>query len=191
MKEKKFYKKIVIITSVSVVLAGIILILCLLWMRTPGIHFLFGFMRADTREMCYIYDAEKDEFLGQTEVIIKGKGNGITKRFKGEMSVEGYKIEGEPIDYTESFMQGSVWKAHYTGTGKLKRDKNGEEYWGAGISKYSYVFCINTKNSDEYCVIVLGENDEYLHIIHATSEKEAKSVYQKLILPSEVNEILE
>ena len=45
------------------------------------------------------------------------------------------------------------------------------------------VYILTVKEKD-------GENDEYLHIIHATSEKEAKSVYQKLILPSEVNEIL-
>lgn len=179
MKGKKFNKKIVMISAVFIVMIGVIITICVLWMRSPGIHFLLGFMRADSKEKCYIYDSEKDEFLGQTEVTIKGRSNGITKKFRGEVSVDGYELDAAPVDESEADTENSIWETVYHGAGKMKKDENGEDYWGAAVSSYLYHVRINTKNSDEYCIAVSGV-DEGIFIIHAASEKEARVLFKKI-----------
>lgn len=189
MKEKILKKKIVI-PAVLVVIAGIC-IACVLWIRTPGIHFLFGLMHADVKEKCYIYDVEKDEFLGQTEVMIRGRGNGITKKFRGEMSVDGYGVEG--ADGDDSFpidREGIVWRTMYVGYSLVtKKDEEGNEYAKPKRSKFFYFLYVNTRNSDEFCLAVAG-GDESFHVIHAASEKEARQVFEKLLTPVDEEKIL-
>lgn len=179
MKEKKIPKKIILIPIVLVLIAAVT-VACDSWMRTPGIHFMLGFMRADIKDTCYIYDSDKDEFLGQTEVMIKGRGNGITKKFRGEISVDGYAIEEELPEYTPIHMIDSIWQTEYAGFWKIKKDKNGEEYLEAAFSKYSYYLRINTKNSREYMIAVSNtEDNDCPFMIHAASEKEARKLFQK------------
>ena len=100
----------------------------MLWMRTPGIHFLFCFVHADLKEKCYLYNPKEDKFLGQTEVVIKGSGNGITKVFDGEVLVAGYELEGETVDSIPMQKEDSIWNMQYACvTGSIKENSEGVE----------------------------------------------------------------
>lgn len=159
-------------------------IACILWMYKPGIHFIPGFMHADVRENAYLYDAGKEAFLGETEVMIKGSGNNITKKFKGEISVSGYELEGGKPDSVPIDKEGSIWKVMYAGFGKMGKDEDGTERWEAAISDISYYLQLDVRDSDNFVVSILDSNPpgSSLFVISADTEEKAKEVFQSIVL---------
>lgn len=186
MRERVKAKKTIIIIAVLVLIIGIGTG-CALWMRTSGIHFLFGFMRADVKEKCYLYNPKEDKFLGQKEVVIKGGGNGVTKKFNGEISVDGYEIEGDSVNDSPMERNDSVCMTTYAGiTGAMEKKEEGTEYWKSQVSERIYTVYVDVKNSDDFSICV-GEAEEPLYVVHAASEEKAREVFQKVVLQGKEN----
>lgn len=173
-------KKAVILTIAAILLIGIC-IGCMLWMRTPGVHFLFGFIRADLKENGYLYNPKEDKFLGQTNVVIKGNGNGITGKFNGEVSVAGYEVEGKPFaDISKG--KDSIWSIYYIGiSGSMKENSSDIEAWTPEFSTLRYFVDFDTKNSNDFSIAIMGI-EEPLYVVHAATEEEAREVFQAVVM---------
>lgn len=185
VKKNKARKRVIFI-AVMIFAVGIGII-CILWMDTPGIHFLFGFMHADVRENCYLYNPKEDKFLGKTEVVIRGQENGITKKFNGEISVVSYEVKGETnIDFS-TYREGAIWMMTYAGiAGTLRENEEGIESWKAKVDERMYTVYVNVKNSDDF-VIEVGESEEPLYAVHAVSEQKAREVLKQIVLQGKGN----
>lgn len=187
MREMMKNKKKTVILAVAVILMIGICTACMLWMRTPGIHFLFGFVHADLKEKCYLYNPKEDKFLGQTEVVIKGNGNGITKKFDGEVSVVGYELEGEPVDSILMQEENSIWNMQYVCvTGSMKENSEGVKSWTPEVNPNCYVVNVDTKNSGDFSIAIAGM-EEPLYVVHAVSEEKAREVFQTVVIQGREN----
>lgn len=188
MKGKLKTRKSAIIIAAVIFITGII-VFCISWIHMPGIHFLFGFMHADVREDCYLYNPKEDKFLGQTEVTVKGGGNFITGKFNGEISVAGYEINGEPTHDIPMSMEDSILTILYVGiTGKMEKNDEGTEYWMSDFSERNYIMYIDQKNTDGFSVSV-GKEKEHIYAVHAVSEEKAREVFKKTVLRGHENVI--
>lgn len=186
MKGKLKAKKKVIIIAIMVLIMGIGMT-CVLWLRMPGIHFLFGFMHADVKENCYLYNPKEDRFLGQTEVVIKGGGNGITNKFNGKISVAGYEVKGESFQNLPMERENYIWMTTYAGVnGVMEKNEEGMEFWKSKVSERIYVVYVNVKNSDDFALWV-GESKAPLYVVHAGSEEKARKVFQTVVLQGKEN----
>ena len=173
----KKIKKILLL--VLVFIAGIVFI-CVLWMHTPGIHFLFGFMHADVKESCYLYNPNKEKFLGKTEVVVRGWRNGITKKFYGTISVAGYEAVGaRNFDDFSAERENSKILIIYGGMEHtLKVDSSGGEYWDSEM-KYQYWAYIDTRNNNDFIIDIVDDASNNIYTICADTEEEAKDKFKK------------
>jgi len=168
-------------TIIVVFVIGIC-IACVLGMFRPGIHFMPGFVHADVKDTCYVYDFDQEKFIGQTEVVIKGFD--VMKKFNGKVSVAGYEVTTSPIDSIMTSVNDSIWSVSYTGIGgSMIADSKGEEHWESEFDKYLYYLEVDVDNSDTYVVTIADiEANKSLYAIHAESEEKAWGVFQSLVL---------
>lgn len=172
MKKRKY---ILLLTIVLIVGVGTVSVL---WIRSPGIHFFLGFMHADVKESCYLYNPDEEKFYGKADAAIQGWRNGITQRFYGTISVAGYEVPGVFDNYSAK-KEGSKVLIIYTGVEhKLKTDSSGGEYWDPEM-KYQYWTYIDTGNNNDFVIDIVDENSNNIYAICADTEEEAKDRFKK------------
>ncbi|HBI62225.1 MAG TPA: hypothetical protein DDY31_13610 [Lachnospiraceae bacterium] len=167
--------------TITVFIIGIC-IACVLGMFRPGIHFMPGFVHANVKDTCYVYDFDQEKFIGQTEVVIKG--NDIMKKFSGKISVVGYEVTNSPVDSIMTDKNDSIWSVSYTGIGgSMIADTEGGERWESEFDKYLYYLEVDKDNSDTYVITIVDtETNKNLYAIHAESEEKAWGVFHSLVL---------
>lgn len=159
----------------------------ILW-HTPGIHFIGNFAHLDISEECYLYDMKIQEFVGRTEVTLRGNGNAFGKKLEGEIVVKGYEIEGADEIEHHILAGDSIWKLQSFGRQfNFIEDSEGREYTGSDFCGYVYHLVVDKRHSEQFIVVIVPaageatESEEHsLCVIHAKTEEEAKELYQSL-----------